>query len=53
MHTLLRNLSLVLQIALVAYHDNWEIIFILDPQYLLLERQDFLETLSARDAVHQ
>jgi hypothetical protein len=53
MHTLLRNLSLVLQIALIAYHNDWEIILILNPQNLLLERQDFLETLSARDAVHQ
>jgi len=53
MHTLLRNLSLVLQITLVAYYDNWKIVLILDPQNLLLERQDFLETLSTRDAVHQ
>ena len=53
MHTLLRNLSLVLQITLVPYHDNWKIILILDPQNLLLERQDFFETLSTRDAVHQ
>jgi len=53
LHTLLRNLSLVLQITLVAHYDDWEIILILDSQNLLLERQDFLETLPARDAVHQ
>ena len=28
--TLLRNLSLAVQIALVSYYDNWEVIFIFD-----------------------
>jgi len=53
MHTLFRNLSLALQITLVTNHDNGEIILVLHPQNLLLERHDFLETLSARDAVDQ
>lgn len=52
-YTLLRNLSLALQIALVAYNNDGEIIFILDPQNLLLERHDLLKTLPAGDAVHE
>ena len=52
-HTLLRNLSLTLQITLITNHNNGEIILILNPQNLLLEGEDFLEALSARDAIHE
>lgn len=42
-HTLFGNLSLTLQIALIAHHDDWEIILILDSENLLLENQDFVK----------
>jgi hypothetical protein len=51
--TLLRHLSLTLQITLVAHDNDREIILILDPQNLLLERHDLLEALSTRNAIHQ
>lgn len=52
-YTLLRNLPLTLQIALVTHHNNRKIVLILNPQNLLLEGHDFLETLTAGDAVDQ
>jgi len=42
-HTLLGNLSLAFQITLIAHHDDWEIILILDSENLLLENQDFVK----------
>jgi hypothetical protein len=50
---LLRHLSLALQITLIAYDDDREIILILNSQDLLLEDQDLIEALSACNAVHQ
>lgn len=52
-HTLLGNLSLALQIALVSDNDDWKIVLVLDSQDLLLEGHDLLERLSAGDAVDQ
>ena len=43
--TLFRNLSIMVQIALVTHYDDREIIFIFDPQYLLLKGQDLFEAL--------
>lgn len=51
--TLLRNLSLALQIALVSDNNNWEVVLVLDSQDLLLKGHDLLEGLSAGDAVDQ
>jgi hypothetical protein len=53
MHTLLRHLSLALQIALVAHDDDGKVVLVLYSEDLLLERHDFLEALPARNAVHQ
>jgi len=52
-YTLLGNLSLILQITLITHHNDGEIVLILDPQNLLLERDNFLETLSAGNTIHQ
>ena len=52
-HTLLRHLSLLLQIALVADQDDGEIVLVLDAQYLLLEGEDFLEGLFGGDGVDE
>lgn len=43
--TLCRNFSLGFQIALVAHHDDREVVLVLDAENLLLERHDFLERL--------
>ena len=51
--TLLGNLSLPLQIALVANHNDGEVILVLDSQNLLLEGHDLLEALTACDTVDQ
>lgn len=53
MHTLLRHLSLALQIALVAHDDDGKVVLVLYSEDLLLEGHDFLEALPARNAVHQ
>jgi hypothetical protein len=52
-HTFLANLSLALQIAFVTDNNDWEVIFILDPQNLLLEGHNFLEALSVCNAVDE
>ena len=51
--TFCADLSLVLQIALVAHDDDGEVVLVLNPQYLLLECDDLLEALSRRYAVDQ
>ena len=50
--TLLRHLSVALQIALVTHDDDGEVVLVLYPENLLLEGHDFLEALPARNAVH-
>lgn len=52
-HTLPGNLSLALQIALVAYNDHGEVVLVLDSQDLLLEGCDLLKTLAGRDGVNE
>lgn len=51
--TLLGNLPLALQIALVSYHRDWEVVLVLDPQDLLLECHDLLKRLPRRDGVDE
>lgn len=51
--TLLGDLSLAFQIALVAYNDDGEVILVLDAQNLLLEGHDLFEALSARYRVDE
>lgn len=46
MRTLLGNLSLALQITLVADDNDWEVVLVLYSQDLLLEGHDLLERLS-------
>lgn len=52
-HTLPGNLSLALQIALVAHNDHGEVVLVLDSQDLLLEGCDLFETLAGRDGVNE
>lgn len=52
-HTLPGNLSLALQIALVAYNDHGEVVLVLDPQDLLLEGCDLFKALAGRDGVNE
>jgi hypothetical protein len=52
-HTLLTDSSIHIQVALVADDDHREIVLVLHPQNLLLERSDFDETRSAGDRVHK
>jgi hypothetical protein len=46
-------LSLVLQVTLVSNHNNWEIILVLHPEYLLMECDDLLKRLSRCDGVDE
>lgn len=50
---MLGNLSVALQITLVADKDDGEVVLVLDAQDLLLEGHDFLEALAAGDAVDE
>lgn len=52
-HTLPSYFPLTLQIALVAHDYHREVVLILDPQNLLLERRDFLEALTGCDGVNE
>jgi len=47
------DFPLAFQIALVAAYNDGKVILILDPQNLLLERQNLLEALTARNAVDE
>lgn len=48
-----RDLSLCVQIALVADDDDGKVVPVLDPKDLLLEGQDLFEALPRRDGVDQ
>jgi hypothetical protein len=50
-HTLLADSTIHIQVAFVADDDHREIVLVLHPQNLLLERSDFDETRSAGDGV--
>lgn len=47
------HLALVFEIALVGDDDHGELIHVLDPQDLLIERADFFKRVARRDGVYQ
>jgi hypothetical protein len=47
------DLTLALEIALVADNDHGEVVLVLDSQNLLLEGGDFLEALAGCDGVDE
>ncbi len=51
--TLFCDFSLALEVARVADHHHGEVVLVLDPEDLLLERGDLLEALSRRDGVYE
>jgi len=52
LRTLLRYLSLPIQITLIPHDNDGKVVFILHPQYLLLERHNLLERLPRRYRIY-
>lgn len=47
------HLSFIFQIALVCHNDYGKRVLVFDPQDLLVECENLVETIARRDAVHQ
>lgn len=50
---MLRDHSILLQIALVTHNDDGEVVLVLDPQNLLLEGHDLLKRLARGDGIDE
>lgn len=51
--TMTSYLSLIFQIALVCHDDNGKVVFVFDPQDLLMKSENLVEAVSRGDAIHQ